>query len=155
MTQLDQGETEATSVRIVRTLGAPPDRVWAAFADTALVARWFAPGTREPRIETWDLQEGGAYRFTMVPTEDDGYGGPRPVHGRFLRVDPERELVLAWNWDPQDADDDDGSVLTFRLRPTEDGTELALLHEGLAPPSVGGTHAGWTFTLPRLEALLA
>lgn len=53
-------------VRIVREFDAPRERVYRAHVDPALIAQWLGPASLTCRIDTWDLQTGGSYRYTAV-----------------------------------------------------------------------------------------
>lgn len=149
-------ETTETSVKIVRQIGAPVDRVWGAFSDEQTFASWFRPGTRTCRFERFEFREGGSFQLAFEPTEEDGYGGPSPAHGVFQRIKQMEEIVMTWNWDfPEEHMREPESRLVFRLRSTGTGTEVTLLHEGLSGKrSVEGHTGGWQTVLPKLEKIM-
>lgn len=118
-------------IRLVRLIPAPPAKVYRAFLDPDVLARWFGPAeftVIDARIEPW---VGGAH-FTRV-------AGPRGVRGWFdctiLELIPDHKLVLAWSWVPEDTHEpvpQRGSTLSIILRPVPGAaTELTLLHERL------------------------
>lgn len=48
-----------------RVIAAPRARVWRAFADPALLARWWSPAGFSSSFEVFELHAGGAWRFVM------------------------------------------------------------------------------------------
>ena len=79
----------ASAVRIERVVPASPERVFAAWTDPALLARWMSPvGRAEAEVEPW---VGGRLRVTMI--------GPdvRIDHtGVYRELVPGRRLVFTW-----------------------------------------------------------
>ncbi|EHY87787.1 SRPBCC family protein [Saccharomonospora azurea] len=58
------------SIRIVRDFDAPPERVFRAWTDPDLAARWLGPKDLRMHIETWDARTGGGYHYTMWRGEE-------------------------------------------------------------------------------------
>lgn len=58
-------------MELTREFDHPPAAVYRAYADPAIVVRWYAPTGREMRIDEWDVRDGGAYRYAH--TGDDGF----------------------------------------------------------------------------------
>jgi uncharacterized protein YndB with AHSA1/START domain len=56
------------------------------------------------------------------------------ISGVFERVRPPEELVYSWNIGMPGAD---GSRVTVEFRPDDEGTELIVIHERLAPQARG------------------
>jgi uncharacterized protein YndB with AHSA1/START domain len=82
-----------------RWLRAPPQRVFSAFADRALIPRWLTPSP-EIRVTVLrlDFRVGGAWRFAYrLPDGADVFIG-----GRYKRIDPPSRLVFSWIIDPPD-----------------------------------------------------
>lgn len=52
-----------TAVHLRRTIAAPPDRVYRAWLDPALIARWFAPTGLTVRRAEVDERVGGRVRI--------------------------------------------------------------------------------------------
>jgi uncharacterized protein YndB with AHSA1/START domain len=131
-------------VRLQRRFAAPPERVFSAWLDPALVGRWMSPvGHAEAEFEPW---VGGRLRVTMV-----GDGARIEHTGQFREVDPPRRLVFTWE-SPYTGSEP--SLVTVELRPAGSGTDLLLVHERL-PEHVVAAHAGgWGTMLDRLAALI-
>jgi uncharacterized protein YndB with AHSA1/START domain len=132
--------TEATCIRLDRTLPKPPADVWAALTQPALLAQWWVAGDVQPQI---------GHRFTL----DMGPWGPQRCE--VLAVEP--EWLLGYSFGDGTLD----TTITWRLVPEGDGTRLSLEHEGfdLGTPAgkaaFQGMGAGWTHVVQRLYELLA
>jgi uncharacterized protein YndB with AHSA1/START domain len=139
--------TDATPrvVRIQRVLRATPERVFAAWTDAALIARWMSPVGHA--IAYVEPRPGGALHVTMV-------GDDRRIEhvGEFREVVPGRRLVFTWI---SPFTGPEPSVVTVELVAVADGTELRLTHEALPPEEAESHGGGWGLMLDRLEALLA
>jgi RimJ/RimL family protein N-acetyltransferase/uncharacterized protein YndB with AHSA1/START domain len=73
-----------------RLIDAPRERVFAAFADSARLARWWGPNGFTSTIETFELRAGGAWRFVMHGPDGADY----PNENLFTDVvAPERVVV--------------------------------------------------------------
>ena len=75
--------TSGTGAHVRRVLAASPERVFNAFADAQLVARWLRPSPEiKLSVLAFEFRVGGAYRFAYdVPT------GERMVVGRLNSCD--------------------------------------------------------------------
>ncbi|MDQ3689385.1 MAG: SRPBCC family protein [Chloroflexota bacterium] len=138
--ELGQISTDADgtiTLRFVRRLAHAPPRVWAALTETEQIARWFMPGTVEPRI-------GGHVKF-----ESEEEGG---TLGEVMMWNPPRQLEYSWlragGAGPR-------SVVAWRLEADGDGTLLTLEHRGVDNETASGYGAGWHDFLDRLPRHLA
>jgi uncharacterized protein YndB with AHSA1/START domain len=136
------------SLRIVRTLPVPRERVYRAWTDAAELARWYSPADGMAlSIDAVDVRPGGGYQATFgrpgdVPFVESGEYR-RVVASRLLEFD----VTIARG----------GRVLsrtrcTVELLDAGDGTQLVLTDEGEG----AGEHAsGWGPALEHLAQLLA
>ena len=76
-------------IRLVRSFAQPPARVWRAWADPGLLARWWAPEGFAATTHAFGFEEGGLWHFTL--RGPDGIGYPNRI--RFLAFDPPRRLA--------------------------------------------------------------
>jgi uncharacterized protein YndB with AHSA1/START domain len=95
----------------------PPQRVWRALTDPALIARWLMQNDFAPTV-------GHKFRFRMPP--QPGFDGI--VHCEVLEADPPRRLAYSWRGGPID------THVQYTLEPLEGGTRLRLEHTGFAGP---------------------
>ena len=120
----------------------PPEKVWRALTDPALLAEWLLP------VAGLRLRPGTAFTFRTEAQPDwDGV-----VNCRVLEVEERRKLRYAWVVGDLD------TVVTFTLSPTASGTRVSLVHSGFKPhqkPAFGGARYGWRFMGEKLVELLA
>ena len=77
----------------------PPEKVWRALTDPALLAEWLLPSIG------FELAPGAAFTFQAPP--QPGWDGT--VSCRFLEIEAQRKL--SWSWVVGDID----TVVTFTL----------------------------------------
>ncbi len=85
--------TDAPAVRIVREFDAPPEAVFRAHTDAALVRQWLGPRRLTMTIDRWDAETGGGYRYTHH--DDDGEYG---FYGSFHEVRPAERIVQTFTY---------------------------------------------------------
>lgn len=112
----------------------------------------FALITEPERLRRWqtvsafvDLRAGGEYRWTVTPGHN--------VAGTFQEVEPGRRIVFGWGWDGGDQQPADISTVTVTVEPSEGGTLVTLVHEGLTGTAEEMHAEGWEHYLERLERL--
>jgi len=110
----------------------------------------FALITEPDRLRRWktvsarvDLRAGGEYRFTVIPGH--------VAAGTFIEVDPGRRIVFGWGWEGAPDLGPDASTVTITLEPTEGGTLVRLVHEGLTDEQAASHLEGWNHFFARLE----
>lgn len=141
--------SEHPALKLSRRFSAPPDAVFAALTETEALKRWFGPeGIETPVVEV-DLRPGGAYRIEFHNPD----GVVAVVSGEYREITPPKRLVYTWTWEKSEPDGEDAeSLVTIELRDTGDGTEMTLLHEGIADPEQRERHTqGWNSTFNCLD----
>jgi uncharacterized protein YndB with AHSA1/START domain len=133
-------QTEALAFEF--DLQHPPEKVWRALTDPALLAEWLLP------VIDLELRPGAEFTFKTQPYPNwDGI-----VNCRFLEIEPQRKLSYTWTVPFLD------TVVTFTLTPTASGTRLSLVQSGFKPDQkreFGGARYGWNMMGEKLVALLA
>ena len=135
----DPSQTDAVSFEL--DLQHPPEKVWRAHTDPALLAEWLLP------VIALKLEPGAAFTFKTQPYP--GWDGT--VNCRLLEIEPLRKLSYAWTVPFLD------TVVTFTLTPTASGTHLSLLQSGFKPDQkkeLGGARYGWKMMGGKLVDLL-
>jgi uncharacterized protein YndB with AHSA1/START domain len=145
------------TLRVERTIPAPPDRVYRAWLEPEVVRQWMAPGDfRTTQVEI-DERVGGHYsiRHTSAGRVVGGF------EAEILELIPDRRIV--WRWGFVGAEGPNGPVYDSTLTVTFDdapggATRLSLVHERLdalaaALPEVArNVGAGWEDVLRKLAA---
>jgi uncharacterized protein YndB with AHSA1/START domain len=140
---------EPGTVRFVRRLPGPIERVFAYLVDSELRRTWFAAGPLEPRV-------GGAVHFVfhhkeiappseVVPEKYQKEDGVE-LHGRVTRCEPPRLLAFTW----------DDSEVSFELEARSAEVILTLTHRKLAGRTeMVDVSGGWHLHLDVLRQRLS
>lgn len=144
--------TGRAGVQIRRRLSAPAEKVFAAFADAALVAQWLRPSPEVMlTVLEFDFRPGGAYRFAYdVPD-----GRRMIVGGTYRSIERPTRIVFSWLIEPPDEHAGIDSEVTVTLASSGNATELTICHARFERADADARHAeGWRGALELLDALL-
>ena len=143
MTPVEQvAPSQGESLSLEFDLSHPPEKVWRALTDPALLAEWLLP------VIDLRLEPGAAFTFKTQPYP--GWDGT--VSCRFVEIEPLRKLSYSWSVPFLD------TVVTFTLTPTASGTRLSIVQSGFKPEQkreFGGARYGWKMMGGKLTDLLA
>jgi uncharacterized protein YndB with AHSA1/START domain len=89
-----EADPDLPTVRIVRDFDATPDRVYRAWTDPELVARWLGPKNTEMRISEWDARTGGRYRYAAWRGDEE----IAAFYGSFHEMRPAERMVQTFTW---------------------------------------------------------
>jgi uncharacterized protein YndB with AHSA1/START domain len=134
--------SQTESISFEFDLHHPPEKVWRALTDPALLAEWLLP------VVGLKLETGAA--FTLKAPPQPGWDGI--VNGRMLEIEAHKKL--SYSWVVGDID----TVVTFALTPVASGTRLSLVQSGFRPDqkqNFGGARYGWKMMGGKLVGLLA
>jgi len=149
-----------TEVRLERTIAAPPERVYRAWLDPALLARWMSPGPFELTRAEVDERPGGRYRIWHTETATGTPSGG--FEATITDLVPNQRLAFDWGFVGPERED--GPVYDSRLRITfapapAGATRLTLVHQRLdalaaaLPEVAASVGAGWGDVLGQLAAV--
>ena len=131
-----------SELTVIRQLTSTPERVWRAFTTAEELAAWFWPAAWDATSEV-DLRVGGRFRVASERVS---------VSGEYVAIEPHHRLVATWRWDG----DDDETLVTYTLEPSDTGTLLTIVHERFATDEDRDSHEqGWNDCLDRLPQHLA
>jgi len=134
--------TQTESLALEFDLQHPPEKVWRALTEPALLADWLLP------VVGLKLAPGAA--FTLKAPPQPGWDGE--VRCRLVEIEAHRKLSYAWVVGDMD------TIVTFTLTPTASGTRLSLVHSGFKPDqkaNFAGARYGWNLMSEKLVELLA
>jgi uncharacterized protein YndB with AHSA1/START domain len=80
-------------IRVVREFDAPRAKVWRAYTEPELLAKWWGRGNKLV-IETFEPRRGGHWRVV-----EHGPEGEHGFEGRFREVTPMDRIVQTFEWD--------------------------------------------------------
>lgn len=151
---------EHAAVELVRTIPAPPHRVYRAWLDPELMRQWLAPCGLEVMNAEVDERVGGHYRV-FQGADGINRGG---FECELLELVPDERIV--WRWGFVGPERTDGPVFDSRLTVTfaaapGGATTLTLRHERLedlfvAMPDVAqSVQGGWEMVFDKLAAAVA
>jgi len=137
------------AVALDRVIAAPRSKVYRAWLDPALLARWMGPDDFTVTVATVDERVGGVHQVEMLDSEGR--------HHTFVSVIeelvPDERIVFTFKFDPAAHE----TRLTIMFSDAEDGaTALRLEHERITVEGTLDTESvnvGWGQTLAKLQAL--
>jgi uncharacterized protein YndB with AHSA1/START domain len=101
-----------------RVLAASREKIFAAFADPAVLAQWWGPKGFTNEFHEFDFRTGGTWRFTMRGP----HGASHAMDHRFVEVAPPVRLAIRHIQPGHDftltitlVDHDGGTVVTWRM----------------------------------------
>ena len=127
--------TETLSVVVEREMPHPPEKVWRALTQSALIGEWLMKNDFQPVVD---------HRFTL--SADWG-----AVDCQVRVVQPDK--VLSYTWEAYGLE----SVVTWTLTPTGTGTIVRVEQTGFRPDqkqAYHGAKAGWPNFFDGLERVL-
>lgn len=143
MSVTDRTATSQTeSIAFEFDLHHPPEKVWRALTDPALLAAWLLP------VVGFGTDPDTAFAFQAPP--QPGWDGR--VACRILHCEEPRTLSYSW-----DVGEDLRTVVTFTLTPSGSGTLLSLVQSGFREEqkrNFGGARYGWRSMGEKLVELL-
>ncbi|WP_309104930.1 SRPBCC domain-containing protein [Microbacterium sp.] len=91
MTEAQPGVRELV---ITRTFRAPRERLWRAWTEPTVLARWLHPKSlrTDPQSVAVDLRVGGGYRFTMIDDDGSAYESS----GEYLELQHPELIRCSW-----------------------------------------------------------
>lgn len=151
------GAAHAFDLVLERMIDAPPEKVFRAYTDPAILSQWFAPKPWSISDMVLEPRPGGRFNFVMHGPEGERF----PNSGIYLEIVENRRIIstdaLTPDWKPAGAP---FMVARIDLEPTGDGrtrykatashwTEAAMRqHEQM------GFHEGWGQVADQLNQIV-
>ena len=142
-------------VIVESTFRAPPARLFRAWTDPTELKAWFGQAPHSMAAIEADVREGGAWRFTLPPTEVSRDA----LRGTYVTVERDRRLVFTWCHEREFADGrvevTPESEVTVTFEPAEEGTFVRLTHAAIRKEDARkGVGSGWSASFGSIHALL-
>jgi uncharacterized protein YndB with AHSA1/START domain len=156
MTNKTTTSTEGRDLILMRMIDAPPEKVFEAWTDPALLKQWFAPLPWTTSVVENDVRAGGSSLIVM--RGPDGNEFPNP--GVYLEVVKNERLVFTdaftKAWEPSEKPfivveltfEDQGGKTKYTARVHHWTVADRDAHEKM------GFHEGWTTCTEQLAALV-
>jgi uncharacterized protein YndB with AHSA1/START domain len=134
-----------------RTYNASRERVFAAWTQPEIAARFMGPGDVKATDIRMDVRAGGAYSITMLRPD----GEALIARGTYREVLPPERLSMTWTWQEDEPGQEHETLLTLEFNERGGQTELVLTHAQLASVDSRDRHEhGWTLIVDQLTDLV-
>ena len=146
-------QTQATeTIVITRTFNSPVAKVFKAWTDPNVIAKWFFPNERWlSAVAEVSLVPGGAYKVAMHHQDGDVFTND----GKVVEFEQDKKLAFTWKMDmgPEPGKE---SLVSVTFEPCPEGTKLTINHTKLpAGEEATNTNTGWEGCLTSLTNYLA
>lgn len=135
--------TQKQSLVVEREMPHPPQKIWRALTQGALIEAWLMQNDFQPVV---------GHRFNFRATPIHGWNGVTDCE--VLEIVPYERLVYSWNASGDQALDGLKTIVTWTLRPSGNGTQVRMEQSGFRPQDEAGYRGmggGWPRILARLE----
>jgi uncharacterized protein YndB with AHSA1/START domain len=136
------------AVALDRVIAAPRAKLYRAWLDPQVLARWMGPHDFSVVVATVDERVGGEHCVEMI----DADGEHHTFTSVIEELVPDERIVLTFKFHPTAAE----TLLTVTFSDAEGGgTRLRLEHERITGEGLSGQNVneGWSQTLAKLQAL--
>jgi uncharacterized protein YndB with AHSA1/START domain len=130
---------------VERVFPHPPEKLWRALTESALLAQWMMNNDFEPEV-------GRKFQFRAEPNPK--WSGV--VDCEVLIIDPLRRL--SYSWGVRESESGLQWVVLWTLTPAEGGTHVRMEQSGFRPDqqaAFGGAKYGWGKFFSALERVLS
>lgn len=139
-----------TTLRLVRVIKAPADRIYQCFVDADAYAKWLPPHGFTAKVHEMDAKVGGSFRmsFSTINKSWTHFFG-----GTYNELVPGRRIVHTDKFEDESMGKGEMTV-TIDLKPVEGGTEVTIVQAGIPKGPAGeGAPYGWSQSFDNLAAL--
>src|SRR5687768_11714293 len=138
------------TLRLVRTIKAPAERIYQCFLDADAYAKWIPPHGFIGHVDRMEPKVGGKFHMsfaTISRSWSHSFGG------KYLELVPNKRIVHTDKFDDPAMGEGEMTV-TIDLKPVKDGTEVTIVQSGIPKGPAGeGAPYGWSQSLDNLATL--
>ena len=134
------------SIVVERLMPHPPERIWRALTQSALIAEWLMQNDHEPVV-------GRKFNFRATPIPG-AWNGVSDCE--VLAAEPNSRLVWRWQASGEEKATGLDTVVTWTLTPADGGTLVRMEQAGFRPSDEGGYQmmsGGWPRIVAGLERM--
>ncbi len=135
------------SVVVERVMPHPPEKIWRALTQGALIEAWLMPNDFQPVV---------GHRFNFRAAPMPYWNGVTDCE--VLEVEPLKRLSYRWNASGEEAANGLRTVVTWTLTPAPGGTHVRMEQAGFRPEeerNYQGARYGWERNIEGLERVAA
>ena len=135
----------ASSLLIERELPHPPEKVWRALTQSALIEEWLMKNDFAPVVSR---------KFTLRAAPAPNWNGVTDCE--VLAVEPHRTLSYSWNSSGEETENGLKTIVTWTLTPTPRGVLLRMEQSGFhedQKANYQGASYGWRRFFDQLEGV--
>jgi uncharacterized protein YndB with AHSA1/START domain len=138
------------TVRLHRVLATKPDKVYRAFIEADVLAKWLPPNGFTCTVHHLDAKVGGTYRMSF---RNFTTGTGHSFGGKYIDLVPGERLRYTDQFEDPNLP---GEIqVTVTLQPVSVGTEFSIVQEGLPDAiPVEACYLGWQDSLRNLAGLV-
>jgi uncharacterized protein YndB with AHSA1/START domain len=135
------------SIVVEREMPHPPEKVWRALTQSALIEEWLMKNDFQPTV---------GHKFTLRADPVPHWNGVTDCE--VLVLEPPRRLSYRWNASGAEAAGGVKTIVTWTLTPTKSGVLVRMEHSGFRPEheaNYRGAGYGWQRFVDGLERVVA
>jgi uncharacterized protein YndB with AHSA1/START domain len=139
--------SETRSIVVEKQMPHPPEQIWRALTQSALIADWLMPNDFAPVV---------GHKFNFRSTPVGGWNGVSDCE--VLVVEPPHRLVWRQNASGDQAETGLKSIVTWTLTPSKGGTLVRMEHSGFEAKDEMGYRmmsGGWPRVVDGLARVTA
>jgi uncharacterized protein YndB with AHSA1/START domain len=146
-----EGPRDTLTLRLSRTIKAPPERVYQCFLDPDAYAKWLPPHGFTGKVHRMEPKVGGTYRMSFSTINR---GWTEFFGGKYTELVPNKRIVHTDRFETDDPSMQGEMTVTIELTKVPAGTRVDIVQEGIPKgPAASGAPVGWSQSLDNLASL--
>jgi uncharacterized protein YndB with AHSA1/START domain len=126
-----KGRTDRAAYRVA----APPSTVYRALVDPSALVQWLPPRGMTGQIDVYDPRPEGRFQMTLTYDQADAVGKTAAnrdvIEAEFVTLTPDEKIVQRVNFKSDDPQLAGNMIMSWILRPVDNGTEVSVVCENV------------------------